>query len=79
MGECSITLHLYASFRQYAGGQASISVPIQSGQTVESVVRELKIPLDEVRLVFTDHRIASLTARLEGGETVGIFPAVGGG
>jgi hypothetical protein len=74
-----VTLHLYAGFRQYAGGRASVCVPVEPGDTIASLLQRYDIPLDQVRIVFCDHRITDVTRVLEGGETVGAFPAVGGG
>ena len=46
---------------------------------MKTLLEELYVPEDEVRLVFIDGVKQDLAAVLKGGERVGIFPAVGGG
>jgi molybdopterin converting factor small subunit len=74
-----VSVHLYATLRQYAGGAPSADVKIEPGQTVADVLRNLGIPLDQTRIVFVDHRAADVAYPLRGGERVGVFPAIGGG
>ncbi|MBM4091498.1 MAG: MoaD/ThiS family protein [Planctomycetes bacterium] len=74
-----VTANLYASFRKHCGGKASVTVPIQAPQTVAQLLDQLGVPVDEARIIFCDHRIVDVSHVLCGGETVGIFPAIGGG
>lgn len=74
-----VTLNLYATFRQCVGGQAVIQVDIEPGQTIGEMLTHCRIPLERVHIVFCNHRLVDLMCRLEGGEMVGVFPAVGGG
>ena len=74
-----VTVNLYASFRQCAGGAPSVDVTIEPDQTIEQLLVQLNIPIDQVRITFCDHRLVPLSHCLQGGETVGVFPAVGGG
>lgn len=74
-----VMLHLYTGFREHADGKPSLSVMIEPGQTVRQLLQPLGIPLEETRIIFCNNRIVDLDHALHGGETVGVFPAVGGG
>jgi len=73
-----ITINLFASLKRFLP-VSSDSYPIKPGMTVRTLLEELCVPEDEVRLVFIDGVKHDLAAVLKGGERVGIFPAVGGG
>ncbi len=73
-----ITIKLFASLKRFLPA-SSENYPIDSGITVKTLLEELCVPEDEVRLVFIDGVKHDLAAVLKGGERVGIFPAVGGG
>ena len=74
-----VTLHLYAGFRRHVGGRRAIHVAIEPGQTVRQLLEQFEVPVQDARIIFCDNRIAGLDHVLHGGETVGVFPAVGGG
>ncbi len=74
-----VTVHLYATFRQYAKGQRALDVPIEPGQTVEQLLDALGVPIDQVRILFCNNRLIDRSHQLNGGENVGVFPAIGGG
>lgn len=74
-----VTVNLYASFRRHIDGRPSARVPVATGQTIEQLLQQLSIPLEETRIIFCNNRLVDCTHRLEGGETVGVFPAIGGG
>jgi molybdopterin converting factor small subunit len=40
---------------------------------------KLKVPLDDVQLIFINGIKAGLSTSLNGGERVGVFPPIGGG
>ena len=73
-----ITINLFASLKKFTP-VSSASYPIKPGISVKTLIEELCVPEDEVKLVFIDGVKHDLSAVLEGGERVGIFPAVGGG
>lgn len=79
MVKSTVQVSLFASFRQYVGGQATVERSIEPGQTVGQLLEDLGIPLEAVRLIFCNNRLVEPTHALSGGETVGVFPAVGGG
>ena len=74
-----VTANFYAMLRQHAGGAPSVDVTIEPGQTVEQLLQQLEIPVEQTRIIFCNNRHVDPSHRLLGGETVGIFPAVGGG
>ncbi len=47
--------------------------------SVRILLEQLNIPEEKARLIFIDGVKANLSATLQGGERVGIFPPVGGG
>ena len=75
----TIRVNLYASLRRYGGGKPSVEVEVAPGTTVGQVLAELGIPAGETRILFVDHRAATIEKPLSGGEKIGVFPVVGGG
>ncbi len=75
----SVRVKAYATLRSYLGGVASREVGIEPGETVGEVLDRCGIPRDQTRIVFVNNRAASLADQLQGGEQVGVFPAIGGG
>jgi sulfur carrier protein ThiS len=74
-----VQINVYASLRSYVGGAPSLTVEIEPGQTVQQLLEELGIPPEETRILFVNNRAAGLDQPLQGGERVGVFPAIGGG
>ncbi len=74
-----ITVNLYAGFRKYADGQPSVDLEIEPGQTVQYVLDELGIAAENTRIIFVDNRASTPSEQLQGGEKLGLFPAIGGG
>lgn len=74
-----VKVNLYATLRQYIGGALSIEVEIDPGQTIEQVLASLGVPADQTRIIFVNNRAADLSLALQGGEKLGVFPAIGGG
>ena len=73
-----IQLKLFASLQKFTPSSAD-NYPIDAGQTIQSLIDNLNIPLEHAKLIFIDGVRSELTAQLNGGERVGIFPPVGGG
>ncbi len=74
-----VHVSLYATLRRYIGGAASVAVEIEPGQTIAQVLEGLGVPAEGTRIIFVSHRAAELSRRLQGGEQIGVFPALGGG
>jgi sulfur carrier protein ThiS len=52
---------------------------IPAGTTVHALLEKLKIPVEEVNLVFINGNYGNLTSILEGGDRLSVFPSLGGG
>jgi len=74
----AVTVRLYAGLRKYASTQ-QLQVEVRPGETVAAVLDRVGVPQSVARIVFVDHRRADPDTRLQGGEQVAVFPAVGGG
>ena len=74
-----VQVNLYAVLRQYIGGAPSIEVEIEPGQTIQQVLSQLGVPPEQTRIIFVDNRAAAPSHPLQGGEQLGVFPAIGGG
>jgi len=73
-----IELKLFATLQTLAPEQRG-QYPIEPGMSVRILLEQLNIPEEKARLIFIDGVKANLSATLQGGERVGIFPPVGGG
>jgi len=73
-----IHIKLFASLRKYLP-ESPETYPIEPGISIEHLIGQLGIPVKDVKLVFINSVKSNLSSYLEGGETVGLFPPVGGG
>jgi molybdopterin synthase sulfur carrier subunit len=76
--ESYIKIKLFASLQKFMPDSAE-NYAIEPGITVGTLLQQLGIPKDRIKLVFIDSVRADLSSTLKGGERVGIFPPVGGG
>ena len=76
--EARIQIKLFATLQRFMPASAE-NYAIEAGITVGTLLQQLDIPQDMIKLVFIDNVHAELTSILKGGERVGIFPPVGGG
>jgi molybdopterin synthase sulfur carrier subunit len=72
-----LTVKLFATFRQGRFDVAELER--EAGSTVGSLVDELRIPRQEIGIVLVKGRHADLDHQPAPGDTVSIFPLVGGG
>ena len=75
--EMELTVKLFATFRRGRFDVARVEKP--DGATIGEVVDGLGIARDEVGILMVSGRHAQLGDRLKPGDTVSIFPLVGGG
>lgn len=75
----TVTVNLYAAFRAHIDGRPSVTVEIEAGQTIQQLLESLSVPADQARIIFCNNRIVDLSHSLAGGESLGVFPAIGGG
>lgn len=72
-----ITIKLFATFR--VGRFASKVQECLPGTTVGEIIGELKIPEKELGMVLVNSRHVELDQQLNEGDSLSIFPLVGGG
>jgi molybdopterin synthase sulfur carrier subunit len=73
-----IQIKLFATLQRFMPTSAE-NYAIEPGITVRSLLQQLDIPEEKIKLVFIDGVRAEWTTILNGGERVGVFPPVGGG
>lgn len=73
-----IQLKLFATLSRLTPPSAG-KYPIKKGIDIRQLLKQLRVPAEQVKLVFINNVKADLTATLQGGERVGLFPPIGGG
>ena len=73
-----IQIKLFASLQRFMPPDAE-NYAVDTGTTISTLLEQLDIAQDMIKLIFVDGVRAELTTILKGGERVGIFPPVGGG
>jgi molybdopterin converting factor small subunit len=72
-----ITVKLFATFRK---GRFDMEVRIvPPGSTVTKVIEDARLPESEIGILLVNGRHSDRTRELADGDTVAIFPLVGGG
>jgi molybdopterin converting factor small subunit len=77
-----VTVKLYATLHRYAEGKqagAPFDVELPAVATLRDLIHQLKIPSEETRITFVNGIIQEADCRLKDGDTVGMFPPIGGG
>jgi molybdopterin converting factor small subunit len=79
-----ITVHvkLFATLRQYRPGLGmgeAFPVELSHGATIGDLIQTLRLPDQEIKIVFVNGLFRERTDSLADGDEVGIFPPVGGG
>ncbi len=72
-------MRVFATLRRYVDDAESVDVDLGQGETVADVLERLGIPAEQTRIIFVDARKSGPTQELSGGETLSVFPAIGGG
>ena len=72
-----ITVKLFATFRTDRFAIENRQYP--GATTVHDVVKDLSLPEDKLGILMINHRHVALDRVLADGETLAIFPLVGGG
>jgi len=72
-----ITIKLFATLRKERF--AVIVKEYKASLTVYQLIREMNIPEDQVTLIVVNNRHAELQRDLHDGDTVALFPPIGGG
>ena len=73
----SIKVRLFATLRSGRGKE--LIVDLETNPTPKEVIDGLDIPVEDVAILLVNGRDGTLTQLLMDGDTVSIFPPVGGG
>ncbi|HKZ17220.1 MAG TPA: MoaD/ThiS family protein [Geobacteraceae bacterium] len=73
----NVTVKLFATFR--TGRFAAENREYQSGTTVLDIIKELDINADDIGATLINGRHVEEDSQLNEGDTLSIFPLVGGG
>lgn len=72
-----VTVKLFATFR---AGRFDVEIrDYPAGATVADVVQDLELPEEKLGILMINHRHVDLDRVLSEGETLAIFPLLGGG
>lgn len=77
MDKIYITIKLFAMLREGRFDITTGEFPV--GTTVGDVIRQIGIPEKEVTLIFINNRHGQRDTKLLNGDTIALFPPVGGG
>ena len=72
-----VTVKLFAELRDFLppkSDNSSCVVKIRNGDTVSAVLKELKIPENEVHMIFVNSGQAKKNAVVSDGDTISAFP-----
>jgi len=72
-----VTVKLFATLRQGRFKVETSDYP--EGTTIRQIIEELAIPEEELALILVNGRDAELEQPLQNGDTLALFPPVGGG
>jgi len=72
-----VTIKLFATFR--TGRFGSETREYSADTTVGDILKELNLPLDEIGATLINHKHVEEDQTLLDGDTLSIFPLVGGG
>jgi molybdopterin synthase sulfur carrier subunit len=72
-----IIVKLFATLRKGRFEEKTMDLP--EGVRIGQVIRQIALPEKDVNLIFINGRNADFNAPLSEGDTVSIFPPVGGG
>ena len=75
----TIEIKLFASLKKYLPAESAGRYSVEPGTPLSSLLDQLRIPENEVKLIFIDGVKEDANFLLHGGERVGVFPPIGGG
>jgi molybdopterin converting factor small subunit len=77
-----VTVKLFATLTRFKSGVKaghSFDMDLPDTATAQEIIDRLKIPVEEIHIVFVNNVIQAPSVKLQAGDVVGIFPPVGGG
>lgn len=80
--EITVRVKLFATLRRHypdLGIGAAMPVELPDGATIGQLIKSLRLPAGEVKVVFVNGIVRGGEYALNDGDEVGVFPAVGGG
>lgn len=75
-----IEVHLYGKLRRFTDNQdpardSIVYTPVEKGDTIESIVRHIDIPLEAVGSnIFLNGEYSALGRKVKDGDRLGVFP-----
>jgi len=75
-----LEVHLYGKLRRFTDNQdpsrdSIIKVPVEDGDSIESIVLRIGIPLEELgNNIFLNGEYSALSRKVSDGDRLGIFP-----
>ncbi|MBT7713680.1 MAG: MoaD/ThiS family protein [Deltaproteobacteria bacterium] len=77
-----VEVRLFAFFTKYLPANAKrhrVELELEEGTTVEQVLLQLRVPLEEIKLIFINGVHAEIEDVLKEGDKMAAFPPVAGG
>jgi sulfur carrier protein ThiS len=77
-----VHVKLFATLSHYAPSDATglpFEIDLAEGATVADLIHHLKLPAEEVKIIYVNARARPEDWHLETGDEIGIFSPVGGG
>jgi len=77
-----VHVKLFATLRRHyphVGIGEPMDVELEDGATVGQLIAQLRLPADQVKVVFVNSIVREKEHVLNAGDEVGVFPPVGGG
>lgn len=77
-----VNVKLFATLTRFKSGVKagySFDMDLPDPATAQEIIDRLKIPVEEIHIVFVNNVIQASSVKLQAGDVVGIFPPVGGG
>jgi molybdopterin converting factor small subunit len=77
-----VHVRVFATLRDHVENYTSgstIEIELPAEATLDDLVKHLKLPQEEVNVIFVNARAQSLSYVLSPDDEVGIFPKIGGG
>jgi len=75
----SVRLNLYAALRDKYPGLAGKELPLQEGETVGALLERIGISSGRIGIIMVNSARETPEAVLKGGDTIHLFPMLGGG
>ncbi len=74
-----VEVNLYANLACYMPYEKRGSMKISEGATIMTLLNQLNVPINDIKLIFLNGIRANVDEVLKDGDKIGIFPAIGGG